>query len=75
MHLDAVDFIKVYTALQQQLGTIGETSTEIKGAVDLHVKAESGVSYQRSAVSYQKVLRDGQLLIIRDGKAINMLGY
>lgn len=75
VHLDAVDFIKVYTALQQQLGTIGETSTEIKGAVDLHMAADADVSYQRSAVSYQKVLRDGQLLIIRDGKAINMLGY
>ena len=75
VHLDAVDFIKVYTALQQQCGDIGETSTEIMGAVDLHVKAESDVSYQRSAVSYRKVLRDGQLLIIRDGKAINMLGY
>ena len=45
------------------------------GAVDLHVKAESDVRYQMSEVRCRKVLRDGQLLIIRDGKAINMLGY
>ena len=76
IYLDAVDFIKVYTAMQQQLGTIGETSTEIKGAVDLHPDAEiqTAVSYQQSAVSYQKIIRDGQLLIIRDNQAFNPLG-
>ncbi|MBP5659504.1 MAG: hypothetical protein J6W89_05775 [Paludibacteraceae bacterium] len=76
VHLDAVDFIKVYTALQQQIGMMGETSTEIKGARDLHpdAKAETDVRNQMSEVRYQKILRGGQLLIIRDNQAFNPLG-
>ena len=31
-----VDFIKVYTALNQYCGWIGETSTEVRGGEDLH---------------------------------------
>lgn len=34
--LESVDFIKVYTATQQCMGAIGEASTEIMGAQDLH---------------------------------------
>ena len=34
--LPGADFIRVYTALNQQCGWIGETSTEITGAEDLH---------------------------------------
>ena len=34
--LPYIDFVKVYTALNQQLGWLGETSTEVKGAIDLH---------------------------------------
>ena len=36
--LDFIDFIRVYNAMNQQLSGIGETSTEITGAVDLHCK-------------------------------------
>jgi len=79
VHLDAVDFIKVYTALQQQVGSLGETSTEIKGARDLHpdAKAETDVETvesQKSKVESRKVLRGGQLLIIRNNQAFNPLG-
>lgn len=35
--IDFVDFIRVYTAVNQQCGWIGETSTEILGAEDLHL--------------------------------------
>jgi uncharacterized protein YjdB len=35
--LDEIHFVKVYTALNQYCGWIGETSTEIAGAVDLHL--------------------------------------
>ncbi len=38
VHLPGVDFIRVYTGLNQSLGMLGETSTEITGAQDLHVK-------------------------------------
>ena len=35
--IDFVDFIRVYTAVNQQCGWIGETSTELLGAEDLHL--------------------------------------
>lgn len=34
--LDYVDFVRVYTGQHQQCGWLGETSTEIAGAIDLH---------------------------------------
>ncbi len=75
--LKAIDFVKVYTALHQQCGSIGETSTEVMGARDLHPDAgeQTAVSTQRSAVSSRrKVLHDGQLLIIRNNQAYTPLG-
>ena len=36
--LEGIDFIKVYTAINQQNGWIGETSAEICGAISLSVK-------------------------------------
>lgn len=35
--LDGIDFIKVYTGLNQYCGWLGETSTGVTGAVDLHI--------------------------------------
>lgn len=35
-HLSSIDFIKVYTGVFQNNGNIGECSTEIAGAIDLH---------------------------------------
>lgn len=37
VHLQGVDFIRVYTGINQYCGWIGETSTEIFSARDLHV--------------------------------------
>jgi len=37
VEIDFVDFVRVYTAVNQQCGWIGETSTEILGAEDLHL--------------------------------------
>ena len=44
--LRQVDFIKVYTGVCQSCGSIGETSTEVAGARDLHPDAEplSGIN-------------------------------
>lgn len=39
VHLTHVDFIKVYSGLLQECGWLGETSTEVKGAIDLHPDA------------------------------------
>ncbi len=39
--LPAIDFVKVYNGLNQQAGWLGETSTEIMGATDLHLLGEN----------------------------------
>ena len=36
VHLSHIDFVRVYSAENQQCGWLGETSTEIRGAKDLH---------------------------------------
>lgn len=36
VNLSSIDFVRVYTAINQVCGWLGETSTEISGAVDLH---------------------------------------
>lgn len=41
VYLPGVDFIKVYTAVNQKCGWLGETSTEISGAEDLHIKKQT----------------------------------
>ena len=38
--LASIDFVKVYTAMNQWCGWVGETSTEVAGAIDLHPDAE-----------------------------------
>lgn len=44
VHLPAIHFIKVYNAINQYCGWLGETSTEIQGGEDLHPDAEvSGI--------------------------------
>ena len=52
------DFIRVYTAMNQEAGSLGETSTEVAGAIDLHLEAsiEAMNSY------------DGQPTIIRSAE-------
>ncbi|MDR3262178.1 MAG: hypothetical protein LBT78_10160 [Tannerella sp.] len=37
VHLSGIHFVKVYTGVNQYCGWIGETSTEILGAEDLHL--------------------------------------
>lgn len=39
VHLSSIDFVKVYTAMVQEAGWLGETSTEVAGVVDLHPTA------------------------------------
>ena len=38
VHLPGIDFVKVYNGINQEAGWLGETSTEITGAVDLHLE-------------------------------------
>ena len=37
VNLPGIDFVKVYSGINQECGWIGETSTEISGAYDLHL--------------------------------------
>ena len=37
VHLPGVDFVRVYTGINQYCGWLGETSTELSGARDLHI--------------------------------------
>jgi hypothetical protein len=43
VHLPEVHFFKVYTAVNQYCGILGETSTEITGAEDLHPGAVASI--------------------------------
>ncbi len=43
VNLDHVDFIRCQNAMNQVCGSIGETSTEISGAEDLHPEAATGI--------------------------------
>lgn len=58
--LDEIDFIKVYTAVNQYNGQLGECSTEICGAEDLHPQAVNlnGVGAVYSDPSEQPVYFD-----------------
>lgn len=53
VQLPGVHFIKVYTAVNQYCGWLGETSTEIIGAQDLHLLPwGSGINTVKSAPSF-----------------------
>ena len=43
VHLPGVDFIRVYTGVRQYCGWVGETSTEVARAQDLHVEVKSSI--------------------------------
>ncbi len=59
VHLAGIDFIRVYTAENQQCGWIGDTSTEVSGAKDLHLEASimatgiEGITAERQSVATQ----------------------
>lgn len=40
VHLSGINFVKVYTGVNQKCGWLGETSTEVAGAIDLHLNSK-----------------------------------
>lgn len=44
VRLDYIDFVRVYTGLNQSAGWLGETSTEVSGSIDLHPEATLGLN-------------------------------
>lgn len=76
VNLPAIHFVKVYTALQQVCGWIGETSTEITGAEDLHpdmLPTDLDPS-PMPTTTHAKILRDGQLYLKYEGKIYDVRG-
>lgn len=62
--LGHVDFIKVYTAMNQMCGWLGETSTEVEGARDLHPDAvESGLAETIADSAASVRLSDTDLMV------------
>lgn len=71
--LKSIDFVRVYTAMNQTVEELGETSTEVAGAKDLHLAASiqamnSGIVTEIATpvLQHQKVLYQmGNLQIVR----------
>jgi len=76
VNLPAIHFVKVYTAVQQVCGWIGETSTEITGAEDLHPDMlPTGLDPSPMPTpTHAKILRDGQLYLKYEGKMYDVRG-
>ncbi len=69
VHLTHVDFIKVYSGLLQECGWLGETSTEVKGAIDLHPDAPM----PEDPVLPGDVTGDGKIDVSDVNMTINMM--
>lgn len=70
--LKQIDFVRVYTALNQSAGWLGETSTELTGAMDLHPDAEVAIKTIHSEKTtiksfdlWGRAHLSGQFLIIK----------
>ena len=75
-NLPGIHFVKVYNGMNQQCGWLGETSTEICGAEDLHPSAPTGIDQmsQEPRANSQKLFRNGQFYILRDNKQYTITG-
>ena len=63
--LDYVDFVRVYTGLNQKAGWLGETSTEVCGAEDRHLQASVETMRQHvdSVVDFEDIALDKDSLM------------
>jgi len=72
-NLPGIHFVKVYTGVHQQCGWLGETSTEITGATDLHWQTDiENTTFQ--TVQTTKIVRNGQVTILRNDGIYTLLG-
>lgn len=74
--LSKIDFIKVYTALNQYCSWLGETSTEIMGAVDLHpdVSGVEGTSADEKAITFAGC-SSSSLSLLNSGETVEAVIY
>lgn len=61
--LPEIDFIKVYTAVNDQRGWLGEGSTEVAGGMDLHPEAVSGIDLPTDGKLFAAVVVGQELII------------
>jgi len=73
-NLTGIHFVKVQTGTHQQCGWIGETSTEVCGATDLHMLHGTDCTNVHTTAQPKKVIRDGQLLIEHGGCMYTIIG-
>ena len=72
--LPGIHFVKVYNGEDQMCGDLGETSTEVTGATDLHLRTEiEKLNAQRSTPNVKRLV-NGQLIIQRDGRSYSIFG-
>ena len=74
--LPGIDFIKIQTGTHQQCGWIGEISTEVSGAEDLHPTATipTRIDEQKVVSRQRKVMKDGVMYIEQDGVVYTLTG-
>ena len=83
VNLDFIDFVRIYNGMNQSAASLGETSTEVAGAHDLHLEASLDairkatgimtlVQSQQEGVLYnlqgQRVAQGYHGISIRNGK-------
>jgi hypothetical protein len=78
VHLPEIHFVKVYTAVNQYCGWLGETSTEIGGAVDLHPEAVSTAAQRLWGTARTQLtanpVRDRLQIVSPVGQTIQVIG-
>lgn len=76
-HLQAIRFVKVQTGVQVDWGISGEMSTEVSGAQDLHLDATAlpPIDATTENPRASKLIRHGQLYILRNGHLYDALGH
>lgn len=75
VHLPGIHFVKVYSGVLQVCGWLGETSTEITNAYDLHPNAQpTDLASPVKSTQPVKIMQDGQLVILRQGVRYNAQG-
>lgn len=67
VYLDKIDFVRVYCAANQNCGWVGEVSTEITNAFDLHL--DESVARMNGADSERAVTATFENLTLNDGGA------
>jgi hypothetical protein len=64
VNLDFIDFVRVYNGMNQALPQLGETSTEVAGAHDLHLEA-----------SIDAIIASGIVGVYGNGEATEVARY